>query len=232
MNYTTPHGLKFEYDLLRNVDGAYHAETVKWFLDRLTPDDTFVEIGAHVGRLAVDIVKNGPQKASIIVEPHPGSFALLNQNLQANGCQNYTLFEGVVLDKAGTVPFLPINDQPAMSSAVLKLFGEGNHVNAIQVRARTMDDLLADTTGPLVIKTDTEGADILVFDGAKAILPRVKVWFMEFMPRRMEEGLGRDPAEFIKELRQHFLIRSMDGDELSDTDLLTLSKHDICLTKI
>lgn len=226
--YKTQSGVELEYDLLRNVDSPYHAETVAWFLSKLTPEVTFVEAGAHVGTLAVDIIKNGSQKHSILFEPNARSFQTLKRNLERNGCAKYEAHQIAILDSIGEVDFLEHADQPAMSTTLLTIFDPAAYV---KVKTTTLDEALKDVEGDIILKTDTEGADVLVWEGSKTVRERIKVWYMEFMPKRVKEGLLRDPGAYLDEMTQEYLFTAMDGHHISKTEILEAGKTDICLLR-
>jgi len=76
---------------------------------------------------------------------------------------------------------------------------------AIEVKATSLDEYCASHTVPDLLWMDLQGAEARVLDGAKSILPRVKIIHIEVSFRRMyiDQALFRD---IHLRLREHFRL--------------------------
>lgn len=148
---------------------TYEPETQQALRERLGPGKTALDIGANSGYFSVlmaDAV--GPSGHVYSFEPVPVSYALLEKNIRVN---HLTQIEAVPLalsDRAGSAELHlhPTNDG-GHSLGTLEEVGE-----TITVKTVTLDHFLESRKiGKIaVVKIDVEGAEPLVFAGAKRLL--------------------------------------------------------------
>jgi FkbM family methyltransferase len=171
------------------VGGAYEPRTVEAVAGALGPGGTFVDVGAHVGQFAlVAAARVGPSGRVIALEPHPESFAALEENLALNAARNVIALRCAADVARGTVrlAFPPAGNRGAARLAAPDEPG-------IDVEAAPLAQILAGHGIERVdaMKVDVEGAELRVlaslFD-ASAIRPAHL--FVEYLPEHFDYGAG------------------------------------------
>ena len=124
------------------------------------PGGVFYDLGANVGFYTLLAAKLGARV--VAVEPLPRNVAYLRRHLGLNHCSDVEIFEGVVLDRAGSVHLV------AAGSATAYVGDTG-----VPVRATTLDEMVGSLgyPTPTVIKCDVEGAELRVLAGGRSVLP-------------------------------------------------------------
>ncbi len=152
-----------DFDLL---DPGYESEEIEIVKKRLKSGDTFVDVGAHIGKYTVFASKIvGPKGRVISIEAHPRNFQILKRNVELNKLKNVSLVNCACLDKNEKILFYEGN-QSGMHSAVRPT------KKSINVQARMLDRILEDAKvrGIDGLKIDVEGAELNVLKGASHIL--------------------------------------------------------------
>ena len=139
------------------VDGIYEVEAVEFVLGRLRAGAVFVDVGANIGVFTLPAAtKVGPTGHVLAIEPSPGIFSYLRQNVMLNGLSNVRLRQCAASDRSvTTIPFW---------EAPIEHFGMGAlaaqfHADPIAVPAQTLDDILGEESIEQVdlLKMDVEG---------------------------------------------------------------------------
>ena len=181
---------------------------------------TFVDIGANIGLITVPVARAGIDCISF--EPDPENFEFLKRNVEAAGvAAKVTLYNLAIYDREAQLSFEKSDwnfgdhrirnvDQPAEG-----IFGE-QHRRVIAVDATTLDGKLAvgSLKKPIVIKIDTEGAEVNVFRGGKNFLAQSDLIIFEYCPyliRRLGENEGA-LIEFAERNFKYGLILSDDTE--------------------
>jgi hypothetical protein len=85
----------------------------------------------------------------------------------------------------------------------------------ISVPAKRLDDVIADTAGPIGVKIDVQGAEPFVVAGGRRTLSRASLLCLEFWPYSMRR-MGGDISAMLAFLGEHFQegsISAGDKDE-------------------
>lgn len=137
---------------------------------------------------AYTLVASEQERARVLAfEPHPATFALLQENLRRNRRRNVFASCAAVGNRVGV---LSISDTPGSSTTHVIA---GDSFAAIEVPVVRMDvelerrDLHADA-----IKIDVEGFEYEVLDGMGEELGRATVVFVEVNGLSDQRGAGRD----------------------------------------
>lgn len=69
---------------------------------RIKPNDTIIDIGAHIGAFTILAAKKAKKVYSF--EPHPENFKLLKENIALNNLTNITATKKAITDKKGIFP--------------------------------------------------------------------------------------------------------------------------------
>lgn len=140
-------------------------EEAEFVLSRLRPGDTFVDVGANVGWLSLLAAQRvGPSGSVVAIEPHPRTFAFLCENVRLNGFANVRLIHAAAGSRTGETGVSDFRSD------------DMNHLcsNAeIKVPVVTLDSL-AIAGRVALLKTDTEGFEPFVVEGAAGLFSRVQ----------------------------------------------------------
>jgi len=124
-------------------------------------------------------------------EPDPENFRLLSGNVSVNGASGVELHNAAVADRRGKMGFA----RSAYNSGDHRLSANGE----ILVDCLPLDELPI-PTAPFAIKIDTQGAEPLIFEGAKKHLAAADLIICEFWPWGMAR-MGTKPDAIIDFVR-------------------------------
>jgi FkbM family methyltransferase len=171
---------------LVNAHGLYDFNNMTLLKRLLAKGGVFVDVGANVG--AYTLVASEQQRARVLAfEPHPATFALLEENLRRNGRKNVFATCTAVGNKVGV---LSISDTPGSSTTHVI---SDDSVAAIDVPVVRLDvelerrDLHADA-----IKIDVEGFEYEVLHGMGEELCHATVVFVEVNGLSDQRATGRE----------------------------------------
>jgi FkbM family methyltransferase len=129
----------------------------------------FVDVGANVGEMVVDVARLGNVHEVIAFEPNPVCARTLRINALLGGQGHVRVVERVVKDSSSVARFLIGQKAPSGSRIAV---GEEN--GALDFPATTLDVELGDATGPTVVLIDVEGAELRVMEGAREFIRRTR----------------------------------------------------------
>jgi len=169
------------------------------------PGDTIVEVGANIGTESVgfrDIV--GDDGKIYAFEPMPSNYQTLMNNVLINKWSNVICYPFAVGEKEGKVHF--VKPEQEWMSGVGRVLGEGEiSSNAVfEVKMVTLDQYINEFERLKLIFIDTEGHDLNVLKGSRAVLLRYKpVVVLEVSPKLLRKaGTGvLDVMEFFEEMK-------------------------------
>lgn len=174
-------------------NGVYEPETIDAILAHLPQGGTFVDVGANIGAIALEIAVRRPAARVIAIEASPAIIPYLRQNIERNTLTNVTLVPVAASDRESEIDlYLPPAEKFGMASAAPQF-----DVAPVRVPAQPLDAILADLgiTDVDVIKIDAEGAELDVLRGAHALLINVKqptiiFEFADWAEARLHEAGG------------------------------------------
>ena len=192
--------------------GRWEETETQLFCSLVKEGMTVVDVGANVGYytlLAARLV--GPRGTVYAFEPSPGNFALLSQNVAANGYKNVVLIPKAVSDRSGTAA-LHI-DRASSGGHSLSAFRGG--LDCVAVETVSLDDYFS-TERPTIdlVKMDAEGAEVSILAGMGRLLARHPdlTLLTEFFPRAIR-GCGHSPEDYVRQLSAlGFRIHPIDED--------------------
>lgn len=169
------------------TEGAYEPLETTILRSVLQQEDVVFDIGANVGyftTIAAGIV--GTDGCVHSFEPGPGTFVSLEETICTLGLTNVTANNVAVSDHSGTIEFLTSLCGGDAQQSILAAGGVKENARAVKVQAITVDSYL-DSLEPnqrtklKLVKCDVEGAEVLVLDGAKALLRSTDapIWLIE-----------------------------------------------------
>jgi FkbM family methyltransferase len=138
------------------IDEVYQ-EYLQWLANKVAPDSTIVDIGAHIGAFSTQIAQLLSDRARIFsFEPEPGNFQLLQQNIELNGLTQVRSFNQAVADKPGTAKLFLSSDNTGGHRLHLP---DPSAQKSVTVTVTTLPEILV-MSGPIdVLKVDVEGSE-------------------------------------------------------------------------
>ncbi len=129
---------------------------------------TIVDIGANIGLSALYFLKKYPRAKFICVEPEPGNFALLSQNLSLEITRGkVSTLCAAVIDKDGTVSF---KSEAAKYNSKVQEGGGQKNVKAVNMSS-VHENFALDHID--LLKIDVEGAEKYIFSGNTSWLDKI-----------------------------------------------------------
>ena len=204
-------------DDVRSGDGQ---KTIDWLIEQMKDGDVFIDIGAHIGWIAIPVILATKPSKIILVEPSNYAAKLLKKNLEDNGIKDFEIIKALVSDKIGKAEYRG-GKSPAHGSMFM---GEGSVTKPTVTIDSIVEKYKIDK--PIVMKMDIELAEPLAWKGMNKCIPLIKAVNMEFMSDKMQENTPFNPKSFVKSIeRKGFTIAPVDGLFREDY------KWDLCITK-
>jgi FkbM family methyltransferase len=151
---------------------------LRWIAQNLRAGEVFFDVGAHLGWMSlVAARKTGRAGKVVAFEPSPPLIQYLSYHKRVNGLPQMEIVPKAVTNKdAAEVRFSLVGDGNAFMNALVETGGlevRQEEKVVIPVEAITLDSYSRQTgLIPALIKIDTEGAEILVCEGAKHLLAK------------------------------------------------------------
>ena len=153
------------------LDPAFFHEDQKLLQELLKPGDTYVDVGANIGILALTASQCVEAGGRVIaIEPHPRTYKHLRETLQKapSKIRAHRVAAGAA---------------PGLASITDQYLDDQNHLvprgRGLPVEVMTLDALLADVGDIDLLKIDTEGAELAVLQGAANVLERTRAVLFE-----------------------------------------------------
>ncbi len=167
---------------------------IQALFDRLfAKGGTLIDAGANIGLLSVPISKRRGVTVHAF-EPDPENFRFLRANAAANGATLVHAYNLALMAEDGTLEFersrINWGDHRVRRAPGVEM---DERQEVIHVEGRRLDAVLrsVELRRPVLLKVDTQGADVQVLRGAVGMLDRVDYAVCEFWPyglRRMGES--------------------------------------------
>jgi len=181
-------------------EGTWSPEIQDLLADHLFPEGrgTFLDIGANIGLVSIPLAERRRVRC-LAFEPEPRNFRWLERNIALHQVGPlFTTFNLALHSEETRLSFelsaSNFGDHRVRGAALLESDAERT---LIEVPAGRLDDLVQfeELPRPIVVKLDTQGAELRVLSGAERSLPHIDYLICEFWPyglRRMgdsSEGL-------------------------------------------
>lgn len=179
----------------------------------LTPESTFVDIGANMGWFT--LLAASRVRRVIAIEPNHNNVQLLYRSLLSNRFENVKVIEGAVTDGPR---FLQLNFHHS-NGAVAPIADMLESITF--VRGDSLDNLLHDIDHIDVIKMDIEGHEPIALRGMAGVLARFRpILLAEFHPMAIRHTSGVEPEVLLDGLRAHGYRLAVIRHDGSETDSL------------
>lgn len=162
----------------KGVAHAYDSKLIAFVYERLKGWEfpVMIDIGASTGSFTM-LAKYIEMGHIFAFEPLPSTYNVLCQNIALNGLQRYvTTYRQAVADAKGRTLKVPTNAQSGFSTLGVPTRFTGH--KELKVKVVALDaKMKAGQFGVVpvnLIKSDANGADILVMEGARKLIERYK----------------------------------------------------------
>ena len=191
----------------------------------LPVDANCIDVGAHEGAFLADMVAAAPEGWHIAYEPLPEFAALLRQR-----------FPGVDVREAalsctnGNATFSRVRNIPSMSGlrrARTDFYPTSPEFENISVQTERLDDHLPAEFVPTLIKVDVEGAQMLVFEGARRTITtyRPTVVFEHGLLSAYDYGFSSDDVFSFLVRDSRLRIFDLDGNGPYSSNAFAGERH-------
>lgn len=192
--------------------GVLEPGTRSTILALLPPGGTFLDVGAHIGTLALPAARQvGPAGKVIAVEPTPRTAALLRSNIEINGFgEIVTVLECAAGARQGSA-LLHLSRIYGHNS----LLAPADETPTIEVSVTAVDEIVPPGVRVDVAKVDVEGLELEVLQGMTRVIadnPSLAV-IIEFGPSHLVRA-GVSIAKWLREVRR-LGFKIFEIDELS-----------------
>jgi FkbM family methyltransferase len=159
----------------------------RWMMSHMVEGGTFLDVGSATGAITIPMAAALGSKARIVAfEPARKARRLLEATLARNGLDSVEIVPKAIsnfvgratfceygFDESGTCPFLP------EASSIQSIVIDDARVTKFEVEVTTLNAYYSargDLGGPVVIKIDVEGFEVLVLEGASSLITSTRPW--------------------------------------------------------
>jgi FkbM family methyltransferase len=149
----------------------YEPDVTRAIASILTPDGTFIDVGANLGIHSIAAWRRMKRSGRVIaIEANPQIFSLMAQTIRLNGAQGCVeAFHAAAWNETGEVSFSSEPDQHRVGAVHLSdAVNYGNET--VTVPAIRLDDLELERAD--LIKIDVEGREPFVIEGGRELIAR------------------------------------------------------------
>lgn len=182
------------------VDGVFENDSIRFILEKLPANATWVDMGANIGSICIPICKRRPDVKALCIEASPRVYSYLEHNVRINKLDNIMLVNKALADADhNTVHFFSPEEKfgkGSLSSVFTK--------NAEEVQTITLDTLLEQLKIKKVdfIKVDIEGYEYHAFKGASALLsdsdaPDILFEFIDWAENASHGAVAGDAQQML-----------------------------------
>lgn len=167
-----------------------------WFHDEVGNYSTFVDVGMNSGYYSVLAARQGVDVIGF--EPNPKYHETLALTAESNPDFNIRVIEAAASDSLGRVT-LAVPGELEGGASISETFKDeafnartfSRPVESFDVASVTLDSELShiDQDGGILVKIDTEGAEEMVWNGAKEFIEKYRpTFFIEYTPGVYSDG--------------------------------------------
>jgi FkbM family methyltransferase len=174
----------------------------------------FLDIGANVGLISLNVIHEVPEVAIYAFEPGEHQACLLEATVTENGLQNQiNIIRKALGTEAGEAEFIVHRSQHASGDG-FKDTGRAGKSHKVMVPVTTLDEWWHSAGEPQidVAKLDTEGAELLILQGAGHFLSSCRPVLVMEIDRRNLEAYPYDAAAMVSWLNEAgYRVETIDG---------------------
>lgn len=159
--------------------GAHQRGVLNMLLALVRPDDVVVDVGAHIGTVAIPLAQRLSDGRVLAIEGHPATAGLLAHNVRENDLADRILVRHQVL---GSVAGELVDPRHVGGNTGATAFGTRRRAaGGRSLRTARLDDTwkASGLPAPTIVKVDVEGAEFRVLRGAEAIVDEHPILVLE-----------------------------------------------------
>jgi FkbM family methyltransferase len=187
-----------------SLHGAYEGYERELLRQWVQPGDRVLDVGANLGLYTLLLARQvGSEGRVTAFEPDPDSFALLRENLEANGFGDgqgrVALYQKAVSDRDGTLRLFLAESNKGDH----RTYDSQDGRRSVEIEAVALDTLLPPGERVDVVKMDIQGSELSALRGMTRLLseqPRV-VLFTELWPEGLQRA-GASARDYLEALRK------------------------------
>jgi FkbM family methyltransferase len=177
--------------------GLFEPRETRLLAELLSPGDTFIDVGAHIGWFTTLAARRvGAAGHVIACEPYPPNATILKENLARNDCINVRVVEAALGAHQGTI-------------SLAKAGGDSGGVTAldwawdgqVEVPMTTLDEISDGLGAVTIMKVDVEGWEAQILRGATKTLAQTKYVLIEINSAALKKA-GSSPEEVFNLLHE------------------------------
>lgn len=156
--------------------GEYEKAIQNVLKQYLLPGDTYYEIGAHIGFLALGAARLVGDSGEVVAfEADPANAARIKEHIARNSLQQTHVIPLAVWSRSGRLRFQRASSLSSRNTGtVLNNSVSGPGSDIIEIEAVSLDDYVRSVRRPRFIKIDVEGAEMSVLEGAAKLISEQK----------------------------------------------------------
>jgi len=191
----------------RNCKGQKFEPEVKALLNLIYPGFYCIDVGGAYGRYAFPLSKMvGPRGKIYSFEPGSYSYKVFSFVKVFFGLKNVTLIKKAVSDRAGSIELCIPPKKSGKLGASLAHIHSGKKEDSFceTVEMLTLDEFTGRETLPRLdlIKCDTEGSELMVFQGARRLIERFKPIVLAEIDASNLARYQQKPSDILNFFRQ------------------------------
>jgi FkbM family methyltransferase len=210
----------------RYYEDNYERDTFGFFEKNIKPNQTILDIGAHIGLYSVFFSKKLKNTGKVICfEPTPGTFSILKQTVELNHLENCKLVNAAIADKSGIMKF-NLTTADGEGSNANSLVRTERSVNSTEVKVFSIDEYRRSEELRIdVLKIDVEGYELNALKGAKeTFLTDKPIGILALHPESIKQ-LGQSLEQIWDLLEEYkcqveFKGKAMSKDQFCSNKLL------------
>lgn len=194
----------------------------------LSDGDSFFDIGANIGWYSINLASSRRNSKIYAFEPIPKTFSQLQINLGLNAMSNVQAFNFGFSNVEGNFDFYYYSEGSGNASSAN--VSEREDVEKVKCTVKTFDQFIKNSSVKVdFIKCDVEGAELLVFEGAKGTIFKDKPIIFSEILRKWSAKFGYDPNSIFKFFKdmgyRSFVVRDLSLVEFLSMDESTVDTN-------
>lgn len=206
-------------------DGSYEENVCKSIAEAIknSKNKIFVDVGANIGLISLRLVNEIPELEIYAFEPGPHQYELFRKTIYSNELGEKIKLNSLALsNKKGKAKFATHSSEHVSGDGFYDT-GRAGQAKHIEVKTDTLDNWWKRAGNPKVgvMKIDTEGAELMVLQGADVMLKSIRpVLFLEIWP----PNLGSYPYN-ASDIFEHlvslgYALQTHDGQKINKGNCL------------
>lgn len=223
--------IRFPAAWSRYFENDYESENVKFIKIQCKPGMVVIDIGAHLGVIAMSISHSLNNAGKIYAfEPTPNTFSLLCRIVKLNKCSTIIPINKAVSDRNETLSFYIDNNLGSNANSLVSK-NERNR-QSIDVETITIDQFVTENKINKIdfLKIDAEGSELSVLKGAIKTLKNHKPLAILAIHPRLISNNGdniKDIYLLLKSLNYNIYLKEKEIDQ--DQFIMTKDFFDVHL---